>query len=75
LLAEVSDESRVAGVQFQLDGAQLGAEDTAAPYEMLWNAADSEDGVHTVTAVARDAAGRETMTSIVVTVANEILGP
>src|SRR5687767_15431469 len=27
----------VAGVQFKLDGANLGAEDTAAPYEVPWD--------------------------------------
>ena len=76
VLAEASDDSGVAGVQFQLDGAPLGAEDTAAPYELLWNAADSANGAHTLTAVARDAAGNQaTAASVVVTVANDMTAP
>jgi hypothetical protein len=33
--------SSVASVQLELDGVLLGAEDTVAPFESLWNAADS----------------------------------
>src|SRR5215467_1095287 len=35
--ASASDNVGVAGVQFQLDGANLGAEDTSAPYSISWN--------------------------------------
>ncbi len=69
--ANALDNYGVAGVQFQLDGANLGAEDTAAPYEIPWNTATSLNGVYTITAVARDAAGNTTTSSaVVVTVAN-----
>ena len=37
LTATASDASGIAGVQFLLDGSPLGAEDTAAPYELAWN--------------------------------------
>src|SRR5207245_125002 len=47
----------VVGVQFKLDGANLGAEVTTAPYTTSWNTALAAIGVHTLTAVARDAAG------------------
>jgi hypothetical protein len=47
----------VAGVQFKLDGATLGAEDTAAAYSVSWNTAAANAGWHTLTAVARDASG------------------
>ncbi len=47
----------MAGVQFRLDGAALGAEDTTAPYSVPWDTHDGPDGTHTLTAVARDAAG------------------
>src|SRR5256885_10130914 len=47
----------VAGVQFKLDGADLGAEDTAAPYSVPWDTTTASNGSHTLTAVARDAAG------------------
>jgi len=35
--ANASDNVGVAGVQFKLDGANLGAEDTASPYSVTWN--------------------------------------
>jgi hypothetical protein len=76
LLAEASDDNGVVGVQFELDGALLGAEDTLPPYELLWNAANSPNGQHTLTAVARDTAGNQaTAASIVVTVMNDTTAP
>ena len=38
--ATASDNVGVAGVQFKLDGANLGAEDTTAPYACRWNTTD-----------------------------------
>jgi hypothetical protein len=71
LRADASDNAGVAGVQFRLDGAVLGAEDTIAPYTVDWSTADASDGSHTVTAVARDAAGNATTsTAVTVTVDN-----
>src|SRR5439155_17603430 len=55
--ANASDNVGVAGVQFQLDGVDLGAELTAAPYSLSWNTTTASEGAHTLTAVARDAAG------------------
>src|SRR5437899_8055634 len=40
----------VAGVQFQLDGANLGAEDTSFPYSVSWNTTTSSNGSHTLIA-------------------------
>ena len=72
LLAQATDDTSVAGVQFLLDGAPLGVEDRAAPYEFLWNAAAVPNGAHTLSAVARDAIGRlGTSSDVVVIVANE----
>src|SRR5437867_789820 len=69
--ATASDNVGVAGVQFQLDGANLGAEVTTAPYTLSWNTATASNGLHTLTAVARDAAGSTaTATTINVTVDN-----
>ncbi len=56
LSATASDNLGVAGVKFLLDGSPLGAEDTAAPYEVTWNTAGASNGEHVLTAVARDAA-------------------
>src|SRR5439155_13038269 len=55
--ATASDDIGVAGVQFLLDGANLGAEDTTSPYSVTWDTATATPGAHTLTAVARDAAG------------------
>jgi hypothetical protein len=67
--ATASDAVGVVGVQFRLDGANLGAEDTTSPYSVVWNATTATSGSHVLTAVARDAAGNSTTaTSITVTV-------
>jgi hypothetical protein len=69
LTATATDDVGVVGVAFQLDGTPLGAEDTVAPYEHAWLTTDVANGEHTLTAVARDAAGNETTASTTVTVA------
>jgi len=69
--ANATDNGGVAGVQFQLDGAPLGAEDTTSPFAVAWDTTARAGGLHTLTAVARDAAGnRTTSASVSVTVAN-----
>src|ERR671918_774075 len=74
--ATASDDVGVASVQFLLDGAPLGAADGAAPYEVSWSTLSASNGAHTLTAVARDAAGNETTaTAISVTVFNDTTAP
>jgi hypothetical protein len=69
--ASASDNVGVAGVQFQLDGANAGAPDTSAPYSISWDTTTAADGAHTLTAVAVDAAGNQsTSAPVSVTVAN-----
>lgn len=69
--ASASDNVAVAGVQFKLDGNNLQSEDTTAPYSISWNTAAVSNGVHTLTVVARGAAGNAaTSASVSVTVAN-----
>ncbi|HKQ59672.1 MAG TPA: LamG-like jellyroll fold domain-containing protein [Candidatus Polarisedimenticolaceae bacterium] len=63
LAASAQDSVGVAGVQFRLDGATLGAEDTLPPYELGWNSTSAADGTHTLTALARDAAGNTRLSS------------
>src|SRR5437867_334566 len=61
----------VAGVQFNLDGANLGAQDTSSPYSVSWNTTTVGNGSHTLTAVGRDAAGLQTASyPVSVTVSN-----
>ena len=69
--ANAADNVGVVGVQFLLDGVNLGAEDTTAPYSVSWNTTSASNGTHTLTARARDAAGNQTTSSAVsVTVSN-----
>src|SRR5207249_6175884 len=66
----------VVGVQFRLDGANLGVEDTTAPYSVSWNTTTASNASHTLTAVARDAAGNTTTaTAVTVTVFNDTTAP
>jgi hypothetical protein len=55
--ADASDDVGVSGVRFTVNGRSLGSEDTTAPYAMSWNTLSFSDGVHIISAVARDAAG------------------
>jgi len=69
--ATAADNVGVAGVQFKLDGVNLGAEDTTSPYSVSWNTTTATNTTHSLTAVARDAAGNNTTSSAVsVTVNN-----
>src|SRR5947207_6338413 len=69
--ANASDNVGVVGVQFKLDGANLGSEDSGAPYSASWDTTSIANGTHTLTAVARDAAGNQTTsTALTVTVGN-----
>ena len=73
LTASASDNVGVAGVQFLLDGANLGAEVTGPgpTYTYSWNTATTANGPHTVSARARDAASNTaTATNVNITVAN-----
>ncbi|MBW8833424.1 MAG: hypothetical protein JF606_29440, partial [Burkholderiales bacterium] len=69
--ANASDNVGVVGVQFLLDGANLGAEDTAAPYTVSWNTTSAANGAHSISARARDAAGNQSTSAVVsMTVSN-----
>ena len=70
-----TDNVGVAGVQFKVDGGNLGAEVTTPPYAVTWNTTTTADGAHVLTAVARDAAGnRATSPGVTVTVVNANAG-
>ena len=69
--ANASDNVGVVGVQFKLDGANLGSEDSTSPYAISWNTLIVGDGGQTLTVVARDAAGNvRVSTPVTVTVDN-----
>jgi hypothetical protein len=71
ILANASNTGGIAGVQFKLDGANLAAEKTTAPYSITWDTTQTANGSHLLTAVARDSAGNlMTSSAVTVTVSN-----
>jgi len=73
--ANATDNVGVVGVQFKVDGSDLGAEDTSSPYSVSWNTTTVSNGVHTLTAVARDAAGNQTTAATVSVTASNTAPP
>ncbi len=74
--ATASDDVAVVGVQFAVDGVALGAEDKTAPYTVSWNTRLTTTGLHTVSALARDAAGNTASAQAQVRVDNNgVRGP
>jgi hypothetical protein len=61
----------VAAVRFLADGVPIGPEDTVSPYSVAWDTTTVADGWHTLTAMARDAAGNRIFSApLQITVAN-----
>ena len=76
LSASASDNIGIAGVQFLVDGANAGAEDTTTPHSITLDTAAYSNGTHSLTARARDAAGNTALSPAVsVTVSNAPLPP
>jgi hypothetical protein len=68
--ATASDNVGVTGVLFKVGSTTIGAEDGSAPYAVAWNTTTLPNGVHTLTALAKDAAGNTKTAQISVTVSN-----
>lgn len=67
-----TDDVGVSSVAFYV-GATLLATDTTQPFSAVWNTATVANGSHTLTAVARDAAGNlRTSEAVIVTVDNAV---
>jgi hypothetical protein len=73
--ATATDDVRVAGVQFKLDGQPLGAERTTLPYSVAWNTGTTSNGSHVLTADARDASGNHGIATVDVVVSNSSQNP
>src|SRR5262249_18015863 len=70
--ATASDNVKVVGVQFLLDGVNLSNEDTSSPYSITWNTTTASAGSHNLTSRARDAAGNLGLAqNVIVTVDNQ----
>jgi fibronectin type 3 domain-containing protein len=77
--ASVSDNVGITGVQFLLDGANLGSEVTIASgstYSYSWNTANATNGTHLLSAKTTDAAGNTaTSANVSVTLSNSTEAP
>jgi hypothetical protein len=63
--ASATDNVGVASVQIQLDGLNLGAARTTAPYSIKWDATLSANGPHQLRAVARDFSSNQSTSAVV----------
>src|ERR1039458_8881977 len=65
------------GVQFRLDGGNLGSVLTGVgpSYSVSWDSTTATNGLHTVSALAIDGAGNTATNSVSVTVNNAIVPP
>lgn len=71
--ANSSDNVGVASVQFLVDSSNTGPQMSSPPYTYLWNTTIFPNGNHTITAIAKDAAGNSaTSTAVTVKVSNSI---
>ncbi|MFS0723773.1 S-layer homology domain-containing protein [Paenibacillus sp. 1P07SE] len=78
LAATATDNDGVAGVQFRINGYNIGPElasDTER-YATEWDSREAADGTYTMTAIARDATGHHTESEpVAITVRNNSGGP
>src|SRR4029077_3785781 len=71
--ANATSKLGIAGVQFQLDGANLGVEVLNAPYTFSWDTTKSSNGSHTLTAIAFDKSNNQATSSpVTVTINNGV---
>jgi len=74
-MADASDNVGVTQVQF-FDGTTSLGVDTTNPYSVSWNTTATSNGLHTLTAVARDAVGNSTTSQrVLVSVSNATTPP
>jgi hypothetical protein len=60
-----STTSSITGVQFLLDGANVGTQVSSPPYSMTWDTTTATAGSHTLAAIAYDSAGLNTQSSAI----------
>jgi peptidoglycan/xylan/chitin deacetylase (PgdA/CDA1 family) len=73
--ANASDAVSVSGVQFKLDGNNLGTEDVSAPYSANLDTTSLVNGNHTLSAVARNGASLTATATETVNVQNAVITP
>jgi hypothetical protein len=70
--ATATDNVAVQGVQFAVDGTNIGSQVKAIPYQISWNSGTVANGPHTITATATDTSGNTSLASITVNVQNVV---
>jgi hypothetical protein len=73
--AAVTNGGAISDVQFQVDGSNIGAAVTAAPYSQSWNTSGGTNGNHSLTAVATDGAGHSTTSAALSVTVNNTSSP
>ncbi|MGB4762808.1 MAG: Ig-like domain-containing protein [Candidatus Saccharimonas sp.] len=72
LRADASDNSKIAKVEFYVNGYFIGA-DSDAPYAVNWNSSLAKDGTYPVAAIAYDTTGNRTASSNVTVVSKNAI--
>jgi len=72
ITASVSDAQGIANVQYKLDGVNLGAAVTVAPYSFSWNTITATNAAHTLTAVATNTAKLSTTSAAIAVTVNNV---
>lgn len=75
VVADALDNVAVAGVQFKLDGNNLGAEDTTSPYSISWDTTAAADGSHVLSATVRDTSSNQANSPPITVTVNNGGGP
>jgi len=60
----------LSGIQFRLDGMELGLKGIVSPYVMTWDSAQVPDGPHVLSAFATDSSGVSASAAVTIHVAN-----
>lgn len=68
--AAATDNMGVTGVLFKVDGTTLGTEVTQAPYTITWDTRAWVNTTHSITAIARDAAGNLATSAVIIVTVN-----
>ena len=69
-----TDNTGISSVFYSIDGVVANTK-TSAPFSFSWNTGDAAAGIHSITAVAKDAAGNTSSTTISVIVNTTVIPP
>src|SRR5207248_2681183 len=73
--ATATDNVAVVGVQFKIDGANIGVEATAPPYRVNLDTTTLLNGSHSIAAIARDAASNRSTSSVATVLIANVVPP